>query len=161
MRLHHLLTIRASMAAVALISLVLAFGLVPLLRKFERQKAMREYGEVANEMCSAIFALANRVPTGVNPSEWKEAVKLTAVAHFNAFHLFHPPPTEELHRLREELMPKLRGPVDIPTLAWIWDRLARTGVDGKRITDHNRQSFEKCFPPGTFPGPSRDRTQGD
>jgi len=84
------------MVVVALVALVLAFGLVPLIRDFQRRKIARDYAEVANGMNTAIFALATRVPAGVNPSEWKSAVELTAVAHFNALHLWHPPPVEEL-----------------------------------------------------------------
>jgi hypothetical protein len=158
MRLHYLrLTIRQAMAVIALVGL----GLVPLVRDLQRRKAAREYGDVANGMTNAIFALANRVPAGVNPSEWKAAVELIAVAHFNAFHLFHPPPIEEAYRFREELIPRLRSPVNLQTLAWIWDRLARTGVDGKSYTVRHRQSFEKRFPPGTLLGPAGDRVQGD
>ena len=104
---------------------------------------------VADAMTSAIFALENHAPHGVNPAKWKSAVELTAVAHFNAFHLWHPPPMEELYRLREELVAKLRGPVGIQTLEWTWARIARTGIDGKRVTEHDQREFEKCFAPGT------------
>ena len=77
----------------------------------------------------------------------------TAVAHFNAFHLWHPPPIEEAYRLREELMPKLSGPVDMQTLEWAWDRIGRTGADGKDLTDRLGPTFRRCFTPGTFARP--------
>jgi hypothetical protein len=133
------------MAFVALLALVLTFGLVPLLKEIERRRRATEYGQVAGGMTSAIFALENQAPRGVNPAKWKSAVKLTAVAHFNAFHLWHPPPMLELYRLRDELMAKLRGPVDIQTLEWTWARIARTGIDGKRITDQYQREFEECL----------------
>jgi hypothetical protein len=144
------LTIRGSMAVVALLALVLTFGLVPLLKEIERRRRAAEYGQVAVGMTNAIFALENRAPRGVNPANWKSAVKLTAVAHFNAFHLFHPPTIEELYRSRDELMAKLRGPVDLQTLEWTWARIARTGIDGKSITDQHQREFEECLAPGTM-----------
>ena len=50
---------------------------------------------------AVLFALKNRVPQGVDPSRWQAAVGTgSAVAHFNAFHLRHPPPIEEAYRLR-------------------------------------------------------------
>jgi hypothetical protein len=140
------------MAVVALLALVLALGLLPLTRVIERRKMADEFGRVASAQMNAIFALENRVPPGVDPSDWKSAVESTAVAHFNAFHRWHPPPIEEVRRLNEELMPKLRGSVSVQTLAWTLDRLARTGVDGKDYVDRYRQKFEKCFPRGMITG---------
>jgi hypothetical protein len=62
-----------------------------------------------------------------------------------------------MRRLRDGVMPKLRGPADIQTLAWIWDRLAQTGVDGKRYTNANWRDFEKCFPGKDVSQSSRKR----
>jgi hypothetical protein len=148
------LTIRGSMVVVALLAVVLAFGIIPLSREIERQNTAREYRQVADGITSAILALEKRVPNGVTRSEWLSAVELTALAHFNTCHRWHPPPLGELYSLREDLLLKLGGPVDIRTVAWIWDRLASTCADGKDYTDRNRRSLEKCFPSGTIPGSS-------
>ena len=88
-------------------------------------------------MTGALFALKSRVPQGVDPSRWQAAVEWTAVAHFNAFHLWHPPPIEEVYRLRAELMPKLRQPMDMQTLAWAWDRIGH----GRRRQGHHGQTW--------------------
>jgi hypothetical protein len=161
MRLHHAqLTIRRSMAVVALLAVLFAFGLVPLITEISRQNRQNEYKQVADEMTSAIFALENRVPQGVNPSDWKSAVRLTAMAHFNTCWRWHPPSIEELYRLHKELMPKLRSPVDIQTLSRAWDRLARTCVDGKDYTDRYRRSFQECFPPGTIHSLREEKVTG-
>jgi hypothetical protein len=56
------LTMRGSMAVVAMVPLVLAFGLVPLIRSIERRKRAQEYHQVAAGMTRAIFALENQVP---------------------------------------------------------------------------------------------------
>jgi hypothetical protein len=112
-------------------------------------------------MTGAIFALENRMPSGVHRSRWKSAVRLTAFAHFNAFHLWHPPPIEEAYRLRAELMPKLRDPVDMQTLAWIWDRVAQTSVDGKDVTVRLGSEFQRCFAPETISDLAGGAVPGD
>ena len=94
------LTLRGSMIVVALLAALLAFVVVPISREIERRKRREEYNQVADGMTAALFALKNRVPQGVDPSRWQAAVEWTAVAHFNAFHLRHPPPIEEAYRLR-------------------------------------------------------------
>jgi hypothetical protein len=147
------LTLRGSMIVVALLAALLAFVVVPISREIERRKRREEYNQVADGMTAALFALKNRVPQGVDPSRWQAAVEWTAVAHFNAFHLWHPPPIEEAYRLRAELMPKLSGPVDMQTLEWAWDRIGRTGADGKDLSDRLGPTFRRCFTPGTFARP--------
>ncbi len=94
------LTIRGSMVVVALLAVVLAFGIIPLSREIERQNTAREYRQVADGITSAILALEKRVPNGVTRSEWLSAVELTALAHFNTCHRWHPPPLGELYSLR-------------------------------------------------------------
>ena len=140
------LTLRASLVIVALLAAFLGLMVVPISRAIERRNRQREYEQVAGEMTGAIFALENRVPQGVHPSRWKSAVRLTATVHFNTFHLWHPPPIEEVYRLRAELLPKLRGPVDIQTLDWTWERLARSGVDGKRSRRQTRARIPEMLP---------------
>jgi hypothetical protein len=77
---------------------------------------------------------------------------LVATAHFNAFHLWHPPTINKAYRMREELAPKLCGPVDMLTREWTWKRIARTGVDGERITESLGPEFQECVAPGTVDG---------
>jgi hypothetical protein len=149
------------MVIIALLAALLGFVIVPLSREIERRNWQREYDQVASEMTFAIFALENRAPQGTDPARWKSAVKLTAPVHFNAFHLWHRPPIEETRRLRAELMPKLRGSVDIQTLAEVWECLARTGVDGKRVADRFGPAFRKCFPPRAISGPASGAFRGD
>jgi hypothetical protein len=153
MRWHGLrMTLRGSMAVVALLAGLLAFCIVPLTRVIERQRKRSGYAQVASGMCYAIFALENRVPQCVDASDWQSAVQLTARAEFNTCHLWYPPPIEELYRLREELTLKLRGPVDVQTLYWIWDRLASSCDDGKDHTDRFRGELDACFRQGNGKG---------
>jgi hypothetical protein len=139
-------TIRGAMTMVALAAALCVFPLMPLIRNFEKANESRERSQIVYAVLNAIQALKRRVPAGVDPVEWQSAVELTGLMHFNACSQFHPPPIEEMRRLRGDVVAKLRGPVDIKTLTWIWDRLARTGVDGKGCTDARTEDLEKCFP---------------
>jgi hypothetical protein len=153
--------LRRSMVIVAALAALSAFVIVPISRAIERWNRQREYEQIEGEVTGAIIALENRVPQSVQPSRWKSAVRLTATVSFNAFHLWHPPPIEEVYRLRAELIPMLRGPVDFQTLDWMWERLARTGVDGKRVADSLGPEFRKCFPPGAIPAPASGEVSED
>jgi hypothetical protein len=149
------------MAIVALLAVLLAFGVVPLVRENSRRIKRIEYERLESGIRRAIVALKNQPPQGIPTSNWKSAVKLTMTAHVNTFHRWHPPSIEELYRLHEELMPKLHGRVDIQTLAWTWDCLARSCADGESITYDLRPEFDKCFQPGTIPGQTRGGVAGD
>jgi hypothetical protein len=138
-------TIRRAMSIVALLALLTAFGPVPLIKQYIRRMKQTEYDQVVGGTSNAILALRHRVPRGVQSSHWTAAVELTATAHFNAFYLWQPPPIEEAYHLRDEIALKLGGSVDIQTLTWMWDQIARTGVDGKNITDRLRPDLHKCF----------------
>jgi hypothetical protein len=154
MRLHRVhFNLRKAMVIIAILALFLAFVIVPLVSEIERSRKREEYERVVGGMTSAIFALKTRVPPGVDPARWLAAVELTAVAHFNAFHLWHPPTLHEACRLRGELMPILTGPMDMQTLAWTWDRIRQTGADARHFTDNHEPEFRKCFAPGEFSRP--------
>jgi type II secretory pathway pseudopilin PulG len=155
------LTIWQSMAIVAILGVLLAFAVVPLVRQYNMRIKRIEYYRLANGIGNAVSAMKYQAPQGIPPSNWKSAVDLNLTAYVNTCHRLHPPSIENLYRLREELTPKLRGRVDIQTLAWTWDRLARSCADGKSITDELRPEFEKCFPPGTIPGQTKDEVPGD
>jgi hypothetical protein len=147
------------MVIIAILALFLAFVVVPLASEIERSRKRKEYERVVGGMTSAIFALKTPVAPGVDPARWYAAVELTATAHFNAFHLWHPPPIEEARRLRRELLLKISGPVDMQTLAWTWDRIRQTGADGRAYTDHHGPEFRKCFAPGAFSRPENSVLQ--
>ena len=89
-----------------------------------------EYARVQREMDDAIRALEYRVPPGVSPSVWECAWGWTLTAYGNVCFSEEHVRIGEMYRLRDELMPKLSGPVGPQTLVWIWDRLAKTGPHG-------------------------------
>jgi hypothetical protein len=137
-------TVRKAMLAVAILAVLLAYFLVPLGR-------LTVYHRVQREMDAAIRALEYRVPPGVSPAVWECAWGWTSTAYGNVCFSEEHVSTEELYRLRKDLMPKLQGPVDLQTLVWVWDRLAQTGPHGRRYVGQHKPSFLECLPPGTVP----------
>jgi hypothetical protein len=105
-------------------------------------------------MDDAIEALKYRVPPGMSPSVWECAWEWTSTAYGNVCFSEEHVRIEEMYRLRDELIPKLRGPIDPQTLVWIWARLAQTGPHGKRYVGRFKQVFLNCFPPGMVTKPS-------
>jgi hypothetical protein len=143
---HAQLTVRRLMVVVAIVAVLLAALIVPLGRQLE-------YGKLRREMNDSIDALQYRVPHGVSPRVWECAWGWTLTAYGNVCFSEEHVRIEEMYRLRDELVPKLRGPVGPQTLVWIWERLAQTGPHGKRYVGQHRQSFLDCFPPGMVPVP--------
>jgi hypothetical protein len=147
-------TLRRTMASVALLAVLFAICLVPA-RRFSQ---LVEYARVRREMNDAITGPQYRVPNGISPDVWECAWGWTLTAYGNVCFSEEHVRIEEMHRLREEVLPKLCGPVGPQTLVWIWERLAQTGPHGKRYVARFRQSFLDCFPPGivreppTLPG---------
>ena len=140
-------TVRWPIAVVALLAVLLAFWIVPVARRIERLNRQTEHRQVAGEIRGAILPFESRVPVGVNPSVWACAVRETYTALFNICFAWDPPPSiEELYRLRNDLRAKLRDPVDIQSLEWIWDRVAHMGPAGKHAAKACRPTFEACFP---------------
>ncbi len=70
-------TIRRSMAGVALLAALLAFGIVPLLRHIERLNRKAEYRQVAGDIRGAILPFENQALKGVTPSAWARTVRET------------------------------------------------------------------------------------
>jgi hypothetical protein len=147
MRSRHLrLTIRRSMTLVALVAALLAFAILPLSKEIARQKEQSRYDQIATEMVDAVAALELRTPQGVSSSVWVCTVRSTTVCLMNICFTWNRPSNDDLYRLRGDLMPRLRGPANLETLLWIWDRLARTGPYATRVVDRSRRSFEACIP---------------
>src|SRR5262245_46887025 len=109
------LTIREASAVVALLAAVLAFCIVPVARHIERENKKAEHRRVAGELGRALKALENHVPPGVSPSVWACALRETMTCQFNVCLRPDFISIDELYLLREDLMAKMRGPVDLKT----------------------------------------------
>jgi hypothetical protein len=146
-------TVRRFLLAIAFLADLLSFCIVPLAR-------LSEYGRVRGEMQDSIYGLQYRVPQGVNPATWECAWGWTLNAYGNICFSEEHVHIDEMYRLRAELLPKLRGPGGLQTLAWVWDRLAQTGPHGRRYVELHRPSFLNCFAPGTIPTTSPSPPSG-
>lgn len=127
------------MAAVAVLAVLLGTFVVPVGRRFE-------FSRLARQMDTSIRYLRPTNFSGVSPTVWECAQVWTVTAYGNVCFSPEHVATAEMYRLRDDLERKLAGPVDLDTLTWIWDRLARTGPSGKRYVERFRPLLEECLP---------------
>jgi len=87
----------------------------------------------------AIDQLCVRRPMGVNADTWEFASDWANTAYcnicFSPEHVSH----DELRRFRADLEDRLRRPIDLGTIDWVWNRLGKTGPHGR--------SYQRRFEP--------------
>jgi hypothetical protein len=88
--------------------------------------------------------LRDRRPVGVDADRWEYASGWAITAYCNI--CFSPGyvPLDELKRFRTELEERLREPVDLTTIDWVWERLGKTGAHGQKY----RERFEPEYREG-------------
>jgi hypothetical protein len=88
-----------------------------------------------------ITHLRHRRPPDVDERTWEMASGWAITAYcnvcFSPEHVSH----DELRRFRADLEGRLREPVDLATVDWVWDRLGRTGPRGRSY----QQRFEPLY----------------
>jgi hypothetical protein len=82
------------------------------------------------ETRDAIAGMADRLPDGVSPERWEDAVGWTLTAHGNccSHHTFVD--RAGFERFAGELSDRLADPVDLRTIDWIWDQYERLSPYG-------------------------------
>jgi hypothetical protein len=86
----------------------------------------------------SIKSLASRRPPGVNHEQWEQAVRWTLHAHRNCCVVREFLKTRErvgLQRFADELDLRVRGPVDLKIIDWVWDEIERISKYGKKYSD--------------------------
>lgn len=132
-------TVRTLLLAVALLAPPLAYFAAPLAR-------IIEWGRLERRTDAAIRALRPSPDRGVNPAIWDCAHGITATAFANVCFSPSHVSTAEMERFRGDLDARLRGPIDLDTLVWIWERLAETGPHGRGYAERHGDLLLQCFP---------------
>lgn len=88
--------------------------------------------------------LRERCPPRVNAKAWDEAINWIIIASANICTSPDRVSNAEMAALRADIDERLEGPVDLETLFWIWDRLGRTGPEGKLYVDRFGEYFLSC-----------------
>jgi hypothetical protein len=104
-------------------------------------KPIHDHGRWFDRVNGSIKSLATRRPTGVSQEQWKQAVRWTLTAHANccsAPEILRTRDRAELQRFADELEHRLRGPVDLEIIDWIWDEFERISEHGKKYSDGYR-----------------------
>ena len=94
------------------------------------------------EFCRATKAefksLAKKRPPRVTRKQWHHIVAWTLNAHGNCITFARNIPQAERDRFLAELRERLRGPVELATIDWIWDELVRLTSYGQTYSDQWR-----------------------
>ena len=111
---------------------------VALLLWLQRQLDYYREQRAAFEL---VRQLRDRRPPDVNANTWEYATGWAITASCNVCCSSEGVTLEELKRFRADLEERLRGPVDLATVDWIWERLGRTGPHGRKY----QQQFEPQY----------------
>lgn len=94
------------------------------------------------EFCRATKAefasLAKKRPPTVTRKQWENVVAWTLNAHGNCITIARNMPQADRDQFLAELQERLRGPVDLATIDWIWDELVRLTSGGRSYSDNWR-----------------------
>jgi hypothetical protein len=91
-----------------------------------------------------VVQLQQRRPADVDAETWEWATNWAITAYCNVcFSQEHVSP-EELRRFNADMAERLRGPVNLATVDWVWERLGQTGPHGLRY----REQFEPQYREG-------------
>lgn len=77
-----------------------------------------------------LLQLQHRRPADVDPQAWDWATGWAVTAYCNVCFAPGYVSSEELRRFNADVAERLRGPVDLATVDWVWHRLGCTGPHG-------------------------------
>ncbi len=145
------------MVGLAILSVPL-WGLSLLVRAGSEHVAFRGYYRRIERQLRAIEA---RNPPGMDPAVWRDAVGWAQTALANICVTPLGIRNTEMVRVAAELDARVQGEVGAGTLLWFWDRLGRTGPQGR---GYNRRHRIRTLAPmlgealsrGPTPGPRPD-----
>jgi hypothetical protein len=103
-----------------------------------------EYAREQRAGYESVLQLRERRPADVSPDTWEWATNWAITAYANVCFSPEHVSLEELKRFRADLEERLRGPVNLGTVDWIWQRLGQTGPHGLSY----QQRFEPQYREG-------------
>jgi hypothetical protein len=101
------------------------------------------YGREHRATHEVLMGLSSRRPPNIDAEVWEIATAWAGTAYCNV--CFSPAhvPFDELCRVHTDLDEALKGPVDLETIDWIWDRLGRTGPTGREYQERFELSYRE------------------
>jgi hypothetical protein len=124
-----------------LVALALIVGMVLPVVRFVIEKPL--YNSRSREVGRLLLSLHSRCPRGIPPQNWEEAVNWTATAQCNTFFSPSHASKADLDQFGRDVEDRLRGPVGVDTIEWIWDRLAETGPTGREYVERFRPEMRE------------------
>lgn len=79
--------------------------------------------------------LAEKLPPKITRKQWTHIVAWTLNAHANCLAFEQNIPQQDRDRFLEQLRARVRNPVELETVDWIWDELVRLTSHGEAYSD--------------------------
>ena len=114
--------------------LLMALGLAGILTLFyfESIEPIRRQTRFTQSVRRDLESLFLKRPKDVTPKQWRGVVEWTLSAQVNCLRFQKSITREDMDRFERELTERVSGPVDLKTIDWIWDEIARISMHGKR-----------------------------
>ena len=114
--------------------LLMALGLAGILTLFyfESIEPIRRQTRFTQSVRRDLESLFLKRPKDVTPKQWRGVVEWTLSAQVNCLRFQKSIKREDMDRFERELTERVSGPVDLKTIDWIWDEIARISMQGKR-----------------------------
>jgi hypothetical protein len=91
----------------------------------------------------SVWKLRDRRPAEINPDTWEWATSWAITAYCNVSFSPEHLSVQELKQFHFDLEERLRAPVDLKTVDWVWDRLGRTGPYGQMYRERYELQYRE------------------
>ena len=113
----------------------LGLSVILTLFYFESIEPIRRQTRFTNSVQHDLESLFLKRPKDITPRQWRGVVEWTLNAQVNCLRFQKSIKREDIDRFERELKERVAGPVDLKTIDWIWDEIARISMQGKRYAE--------------------------
>jgi hypothetical protein len=100
----------------------------------------RRYARFYHETRADLQELARSRPSGLTPKQWNNVVGWTITGHANTLGTTRHISRSDMDHFRTNLSHRLKRPVDLATIDWIWDEF-------ERLSPHTGPEYARKYRP--------------
>ena len=118
-----------------------------------------EINDLTDRIYTTLDSLEAKCPASMTEGQWESAITWTETLVGNSIPCQPDVDLRDLRRFQTELQEKAEGNVDLRTIDWIWDQVARLTQTGKKYQDFRPHMLEEIEAVGRIKG-GRPRAVG-
>ena len=117
--------------------ILMALGMTGILTLFyfESIEPIRRQTRFTRSVERDLESLYLKRPKELTPKQWRGVVEWTQNAQANCLRFQKSIKRDDMDRFERQLKERAAGPVDLKTIDWIWDEIARISMQGKRYAE--------------------------